>query len=98
MKSIKVFALSSCELCKKLIAGLGYRGVEYNIIAADGECAECDRLENIIGLDRYPIVLVDGSNIHYIAPDSSHLGVKYFNDTYKLHGHLGVKEMLETIK
>jgi hypothetical protein len=79
-KDIKIITLSGCNLCRKLITELGYRGVTYSILSAEVNDELCDQVEVLLGTNKYPIVIVNNNHYYHLVEDSQKLGVRTLED------------------
>lgn len=74
MVKVKVLALNGCSHCNKLLDELDSRDISFKVIDANKNEALADEVEDFLGIDEYPIVIVDTyKNSHYV----------YRGDTYE---------------
>lgn len=77
MKKVKVLVLNGCEVCRGLKNILKSNSIEHTILDADGNSELADYVEDLLGIDNYPIIIVE-RNVQiaylYVAPTSELLG------------------------
>lgn len=60
MKKVKVLVLNGCEVCKGLKNILKSNAIEHTILDADENSDLADYIEDLLGVDNYPIIMVEG--------------------------------------
>ena len=94
---IKIYVLDGCDKCKKLKSTLDKLNIKYDCITCENNPSACDRIEEITGVDMYPIVDL-GKSILYIAENYSDIGKrKEINGQHTL-GFYSIDNIIESIK
>ena len=100
MKKIKleVYTLKSCDKCKKLKTTLDLLKIEYDAIPCEDYPNMCDNIENITGVDMYPMVNMAGK-IFYIAEKYSDVGkLKIISDNVTTMGMYSIDNIIDAIQ
>ena len=77
MKKVKVLVLNGCEVCRGLKNILKSNSIEHTILDADDNSELADYVEDLLGMNNYPIVMVEGGvqiAYLYVAHTSELLG------------------------
>lgn len=93
---IKIYILEGCDKCKKLKTTLDRLKIEYDAIPCEDYPNMCDNIENITGVDMYPIVDLE-KNILYIAENYSDIGKKKEINGYNTLGFYSIDNIIEFI-
>ena len=95
---IKIYLLEGCDKCKKIKATLDYLKLEYEEIHCEQYPNMCDNIEDITGVDSYPMVDLDGK-ILYIAEKYSNIGkVKSITENISTMGMYSIDNIIDAIK
>ena len=95
---IKIYLLEGCDKCKKIKATLDYLKLEYEEISCEQYPNMCDNIEDITGVDSYPMVDLDGK-ILYIAEKYSNIGkVKSITENISTMGMYSIDNIIDAIK
>ena len=97
MKKIKIYVLEGCDKCKKLKSTLDTINVKYDCITCENNPNACDKIEEITGVDMYPIVDL-GKTILYIAEKYNDIGKKKEVNGYNTIGFYSIDNIIELIK
>lgn len=62
MKKVTVLRLSGCSYCEELIEKLEAKNIPYTSIDANENGKLADKIEDLIGTDVYPIVILEVNN------------------------------------
>lgn len=95
---IKIYVLEGCDKCKKLKANLDSLNLEYEEIPCEQYPNMCDNIEDVTGVDSYPMVDLDGK-ILYIAEKYSNIGkVKSITGNISTMGMYSIDNIIDAIK
>ena len=95
---IKIYVLEGCDKCKKLKANLDSLKLEYEEIPCEQYSNMCDNIEDVTGVDSYPMVDLDGK-ILYIAEKYSNIGkVKSITENISTMGMYSIDNIIDAIK
>ena len=95
---IKIYVLEGCDKCKKLKANLDSLKLEYEEIPCEKYPNMCDNIEDVTGVDSYPMVDLDGK-ILYIAEKYSNIGkVKSITENISTMGMYSIDNIIDAIK
>lgn len=96
---IDIYVLEGCDKCKKLKTTLTNLKIKYNCISCESDPIACDEIENITGVDSYPMVNLNGRHILYIAEKYSDVGkIKVISDNLATMGMYSVDNIIDAIK
>jgi len=97
-KKVTVLRLSGCSYCEELIKELDLRGVEYTSLDADEVSDYADKVEELIGTNAYPIIILEFSNCIpfyiYRAEEYDQMGEASLNNAVKI-GTISIASMVE---
>lgn len=100
MKKVSFLGLPSCSWCKALREELDKEGVSYELINVTGTNELADQVEDLLGTENYPIVIVEDSNTTYYVFRAEHIyeagEVKLSNGSIKL-GAISLKGIVDGI-
>jgi glutaredoxin len=95
---IKIYVLEGCDKCKKLKTTLDSLKIKYDAIPCEEYPNMCDNVEDITGVDSYPIVDLDGK-ILYIAEKYSNIGkIETITENISAMGMYSIDNIIDTIK
>ena len=95
---IKIYVLEGCNKCKKLKATLDSLKIKYEEIPCEQYPNMCDNIEDITGVDSYPMVDLDG-NILYIAEKYSNIGkIEKVTENISAMGMYSIDNIIDAIK
>lgn len=95
---IKIYVLEGCDKCKKLKSNLDSLKLEYEEIPCEQYPNMCDNIEDITGVDSYPMVNLYGK-ILYIAEKYSNIGkVKSITENISTMGMYSIDNIIDAIK
>ena len=95
---IKIYVLEGCNKCKKLKVSLDALKVKYEEIPCEQYPNMCDNIEDITGVDSYPMVDLDGK-ILYIAEKYSNIGkIEAITENISTVGMYSIDNIIDTIK
>ena len=100
MKKIKleVYLLEGCDKCKKLKTTLDRLKIEYDAVPCEDYPNMCDNIENVTGVDMYPMVNVAGK-IFYIAENYSDIGkIKIISENVSTIGMYSIDNIIDAIQ
>ena len=90
--------MEGCDKCKKLKANLDSLKLEYEEISCEQYPNMCDNIEDVTGVDSYPMVDLDGK-ILYIAEKYSNIGkVKSITGNISTMGMYSIDNIIDAIK
>jgi glutaredoxin len=96
--NLQVYILEGCDKCKKLKATLNTLKIEYEEVSCEAYPNMCDNIENVTGVDSYPMVKLD-DNIYYIAEKYSDIGkIKIISDKLATKGMHSIDNIIDAIK
>jgi hypothetical protein len=61
MKEVKVLALDGCNHCKTLVSSLKAKNVSFEVVDEGKEGALYDRMESLLKINHYPMVIIEGT-------------------------------------
>lgn len=93
--SIQIITLAGCEVCKSLVKSLHFKGVYFSILSAEVNNELCDRVEDLLKTNKYPIAIVNNNHYYYITHNSDKLGVRQLANGAKTTGCASVESMIE---
>jgi glutaredoxin len=95
---IKIYILEGCDKCKKLKATLDSLKIKYDAIPCEEYPNMCDNIEDITGVDSYPMVDLDGK-ILYIAEKYSDIGkIETITENISAMGMYSIDNIIDAIK
>ena len=95
---LQVYVLEGCDKCKKLKTTLDRLKIEYEAIPCEDYPNMCDNIEDITGVDSYPIVNLD-DKLYYIAENYSDIGkVKIISGNLSTKGMYSIDNIIDAIK
>ena len=95
---IKIYVLEGCDKCKKLKSNLDSLKLEYEEIPCEQYPNFCDNIEDVTGVDSYPMVDLDGK-ILYIAEKYSNIGkVRSITENISTMGMYSIDNIIDAIK
>jgi glutaredoxin len=100
MKKIKleVYVLEGCDKCKKLKSTLDSLKIEYDAIPCEDYPNMCDNIENVTGVDMYPMVNKAGK-IFYIAEKYNDIGkIKIISENITTMGTYSIDNIIDAIQ
>jgi glutaredoxin len=100
MKKIKleVYLLEGCDKCKKLKSTLDSLKIEYDAILCEDYPNMCDNIENVTGVDMYPMVNKEGK-IFYIAEKYNDIGkIKIISENITTMGTYSIDNIIDAIQ
>jgi glutaredoxin len=100
MKKIKleVYHLEGCDKCKKLKSTLDLLKIEYDAIPCEDYPNMCDNIENVTGVDMYPMVNKEGK-IFYIAEKYNDIGkIKIISENISTMGMYSIDNIIDAIQ
>ena len=59
MERVIVLGLSGCKHCDSLVVSLSQEGIPFEFIDADKDTRLADRMEALLRIDHYPMVIVE---------------------------------------
>lgn len=74
MVKVRVLGLRGCSYCKALIEELGKLDINYTLLDANEHGSLADKIEEFLGVENYPIVIMDTPSTTYYV---------YGGDTYE---------------
>lgn len=99
-RKITVLRLSGCSYCEELIRELNIHGIEYTSFDAEEVPDYADEVEEKIGTNAYPIVILEIGKLapFYIfrAEDYNDMGESSLGDAVKI-GTISINSMVEII-
>jgi glutaredoxin len=100
MKKIKleVYVLEGCDKCKKLKSTLDSLKIEYDAVSCEDYPNMCDNIENVTGVDMYPMVNKEGK-IFYIAEKYNDIGkIKIISENISTMGMYSIDNIIDAIQ
>lgn len=94
---IKIYILEGCDKCKKLKSTLDSLSIKYACISCEASPQECDNIEEMTGVDMYPIVDL-GKTILHIAENYKDIGKEKKINGYNTLGFYSIDNIIEFIK
>lgn len=97
---MKVLHLKGCNKCTELLKALEERKIEYTPIEADDNGSYADYVEDLLGIDNYPIIVMEKgkeTTFVYGTDDGSKLGPRRLAANVLAIGCLNVASMLVNI-
>lgn len=97
---MKVLHLKGCGKCAELIKVLKEKKIEHIPIEADDNGSYADYIEDLLGIDSYPIVVVERgkeTTFIYVTDNGSKLGPRRLAANVLAIGCLDVASMLDNI-
>jgi glutaredoxin len=95
---IKIYVLEGCDKCKKLKITLDGLKIKYDAIPCEEYPNMCDNIEDITGVDSYPMVDLDGK-ILYIAEKYSNIGkIETITENISAMGMYSIDNIIDAIK
>jgi len=92
MVKVRVLGLRGCSHCSTLVEELEKHDISFTLLDADKNGALADKLEDFLGIDEYPIVIVEGPRVsHYV-----YRGVNYESLNEVVTGKLVKKGCLDS--
>ncbi len=65
MVKVRVLGLRGCSHCKVLVEELEKSDITFSLLDADKNGSLADKLEDFLGVEEYPIVIIETSRISY---------------------------------
>jgi len=100
MERVIVLGLPTCKRCDSLIVGLTQEGIPFEFIDANKDTRLADRMESILKVDTYPMVIVEkgtGSVYLHTVDDIDSVGVDHLGYGTKV-GCVSSDSMIVSIK
>jgi glutaredoxin len=98
MIKLEVYLLEGCDKCKKLKSTLDKLKIEYDAIPCEEYPNMCDNIEDITGVDSYPIVNLEGKLL-YIAEKYKDIGkIKIVSNSISTMGMYSIDNIIDAIK
>ena len=95
---LQVYVLEGCDKCKKLKTTLDLLKIEYEAIPCEDYPNMCDNIEEVTGVDSYPIVNLD-DKLYYIAENYSDIGkIKIISGNLSTKGMYSIDNIIDAIK
>jgi len=97
---MKVLHLKGCNKCTELLKALGEKKIEYTPIEADDNGTYADYVEDLLGIDNYPIIVMEKgkeTSFVYVTDNGSKLGPRRLAANVLAIGCLNVASMLVNI-
>jgi hypothetical protein len=97
---MKVLHLKGCNKCEEVLKALKERAVEHTPMEADDNSTYADYVEDLLGIDNYPIVVIERgkeTTFIYITNDGDKLGPRRLAANVLAIGCLDVATMLGNI-
>ena len=95
---IKLYVLEGCDKCKKLKSTLDRLKIEYEDIPCEQYPNMCDNIEEVTGVDSYPIANLNG-NILYIAENYSDINkIRIISENLSTMGMYSIDNIIDAIK
>ena len=95
---IKIYVLEGCDKCKKLKSTLDRLKIEYEEIPCEQYPNMCDNIEDVTGVDSYPIANLNG-NILYIAENYSDINkIRIISENLSTMGMYSIDNIIDAIK
>lgn len=98
MKKVTVLRLSGCRYCEELLSKLDKVNIKYTSLDADEHGDFADKVEDLIGTNSYPIVIVDVQNLFpffiFRAETIDQVGEASLKNAVKI-GTLSIDSMVE---
>jgi glutaredoxin len=95
---IKLYVLEGCDKCKKLKSTLDRLKIEYEEIPCEQYPNMCDNIEEVTGVDSYPIANLNG-NILYIAENYSDINkIRIISENLSTMGMYSIDNIIDAIK
>lgn len=95
---LQTYVLEGCDKCKKLKTTLDSLKIEYEAVPCEEYPNMCDNIENITGVDSYPIVNLDGK-ILYIAENYSDINkIRVISENISTMGMYSIDNIIDAIK
>ena len=95
---IKLYVLEGCDKCKKLKSTLDRLKIEYEEIPCEQYPNMCDNIEDVTGVDSYPIANLNG-NILYIAENYSDINkIRIISENLSTMGMYSIDNIIDAIK
>jgi len=95
---LQVYLLEGCDKCKKLKTILNCLKIEYEAVPCEDYPNICDNVENVTGVDMYPMVN-KGNKLFYIAEKYSDIGkIKIISDKITTVGMYSIDNIIDAIQ
>jgi glutaredoxin len=95
---LQVYLLEGCDKCKKLKTILDRLKIEYEAVPCEDYPSMCDNVENVTGVDMYPMVN-KGNKLFYIAEKYSDIGkIKIISDKITTVGMYSIDNIIDAIQ
>jgi glutaredoxin len=95
---LQIYFLQGCDRCKKLKATLDSLKIKYDAVPCEEYPNMCDNMENITGVNSYPMVKLD-SIIYYVSDDYANIGKpKTVANKLKTIGTHSIDNIIDAIK
>ena len=98
MTKVQIYILEGCDKCKKLKDTLDSLKIEYEATPCEQYPNMCDNIEDITGVDSYPMANLDGK-ILYIAEKYSDINkIKLISENISTMGMYSIDNIIDAIK
>ena len=98
MTKLQIYTLDGCDKCKKLKVTLDRLKIEYEETPCEQYPNMCDNIEDVTGVDSYPIINLEGK-ILYIAENYSDIGkIKLISENISTMGMYSIDNIIDAIK
>jgi glutaredoxin len=95
---LEIYVLEGCDKCKKLKQKLDSLKIEYEVTPCEQYPNMCDNIEDITGVDSYPIANLNGK-IFYIAESYSNIGkIKIISENISTVGMYSIDNIVDAIQ
>lgn len=97
---MKVLHLKGCNKCEELLKALREKRIEHTLMEADDNGSYADYVEDLLGIDNYPIVVIEEgkeTTFVYGTDNGSKLGPRRLAANVLAIGCLDVASMLKNI-
>ena len=96
--NLQIYILEGCDKCKKLKNTLDSLKIEYEATPCEDYPNMCDNIEDITGVDSYPIVNLEGK-IFYIAENYSDINkIIIISENISTMGMYSIDNIIDAIK
>ena len=96
--NLQIYILEGCDKCKKLKTTLDSLKIEYEAIPCEEYPNMCDNIEDVTGVDSYPMVNLKG-RLFYIAENYKDIGkIKVISESISTMGMYSIDNIIDTIK
>ena len=96
--NLQIYILEGCDKCKKLNTTLDSLKIGYEEIPCEQYPNMCDNIEDVTGVDSYPIANLNG-NILYIADNYSDINkIRIISESLSTMGMYSIDNIIDAIK